>query len=111
LLNVVARDYIATMKAVGIRELKARLSHYLRDVQGGEVVLVTDRGRVVAEVRPPGTDTVALESATERAFRRLSEGGGLLIGDAHDPGAYVASPLRVPDGTAALLLAEERAER
>ena len=33
------------MKAVGIRELKAYLSRFLREVASGEVVLVTDRGR------------------------------------------------------------------
>jgi antitoxin (DNA-binding transcriptional repressor) of toxin-antitoxin stability system len=42
------------MRVVGIRELKARLSEYLRDVKRGEVFLVTDRGRVVAELRQPG---------------------------------------------------------
>jgi len=42
------------MRAVGIRELKNRLSEYLRQVQQGERVLVTDRGRVIAELRPPG---------------------------------------------------------
>ena len=42
------------MRAVGIRELKNRLSEYLRQVQNGERVLVTDRGRVIAELRPPG---------------------------------------------------------
>ena len=42
------------MKAVGIRELKARLSQYIREVRRGEVVLVTDRGEVVAELRQPG---------------------------------------------------------
>jgi len=41
-------------------------------------VLVTDRGRVVAEVRRPGGDTPSMESATDRALRRLAEGGGLL---------------------------------
>jgi len=30
------------MKAVAVRELKNRLSAYLRDVTAGEVVLVTD---------------------------------------------------------------------
>jgi antitoxin (DNA-binding transcriptional repressor) of toxin-antitoxin stability system len=98
------------MKAVGIRELKARLSQYLRDVQRGEVVLVTDRGRVVAEVRPPGRDTPSLESATDRALRRLAEGGGLLIGEPHDPGAYTPSPVKVADGTVAEILAAERQE-
>jgi len=97
------------MKAVGIRELKARLSQYLRDVQAGEVVLVTDRGRVVAEVRAPGSDAV-LESPADRALRRLAEGGGLVVGERHDPVAYASSPVRAPAGTAADLLAEERAE-
>ncbi len=37
------------MKAVAVKELKNRLSSYLREVRNGEVVLVTDRGQVVAE--------------------------------------------------------------
>ena len=41
------------MQSVGIRELKNRLSHYVREVRQGEVVQVTDRGEVVAELRPP----------------------------------------------------------
>ena len=98
------------MKAVGIRELKARLSQYLRDVQRGEVVLVTDRGRVVAEMRRPGGDTPSVESATDRALRRLAEGGGLLVGEPHDPGAYTDSPVEVAEGTVAELLAAERQE-
>ena len=41
------------MRSVGIRELKNRLSEYLRRVRAGEEVLVTDRGEVVAELRLP----------------------------------------------------------
>ena len=38
---------------VGTRELKNRLSHYLRQVrETGTSLLVTDRGEVVAELRP-----------------------------------------------------------
>ena len=40
------------MKAVGVKELKARLSEYIRYVKAGEAVLVTERGDVVAELRP-----------------------------------------------------------
>ncbi|MGK2850153.1 MAG: type II toxin-antitoxin system Phd/YefM family antitoxin [Candidatus Limnocylindrales bacterium] len=40
---------------VGIRELKDHLSKYVRQVEAGDVVLVTDRGKVVAELAPPGT--------------------------------------------------------
>ena len=41
------------MKTVGVRELKNRLSEYLRQVRSGESVLVTDRGEVIAEFSPP----------------------------------------------------------
>lgn len=40
------------MKAIGVKELKARLSEYLRVVRGGETLLVTDRTEVIAELRP-----------------------------------------------------------
>ena len=40
------------MKSVGVKQLKSRLSEYLRLVRGGETVLVTDRDEVVAELRP-----------------------------------------------------------
>lgn len=37
---------------VGIAELKARLSHYLREVRAGRTVTVLDRGRPVARLVP-----------------------------------------------------------
>lgn len=41
--------------SVGIRELKDHLSKYVRQVEAGDVLIVTDRGRVVAELVPPGS--------------------------------------------------------
>jgi antitoxin (DNA-binding transcriptional repressor) of toxin-antitoxin stability system len=41
------------MKVVGIKELKNKLSEYVKLAKSGEVVLVTDRGDVVAELRAP----------------------------------------------------------
>lgn len=38
--------------AVGVGELKRRLERYLRQVQAGETVLVTKRGRAMTELRP-----------------------------------------------------------
>ena len=38
------------MKLVGVRELKNRLSEYLRFVKAGEEILVTDRGKIVARL-------------------------------------------------------------
>ncbi|MGH7576280.1 MAG: type II toxin-antitoxin system Phd/YefM family antitoxin [Longimicrobiales bacterium] len=41
------------MRAGGVREVRNRFSEYLRVVAEGETVLVTDRGRVVAQLAPP----------------------------------------------------------
>ena len=41
------------MHTVGIKALKNRLSEYVRAAAAGETVLVTDRGRVVAELVSP----------------------------------------------------------
>ena len=98
------------MKAVGVRDLKAHLSGYLREVSAGEVVLVTDRGRVVAELRAPA-EAEWRETDLDRRLRRLGERVPLVVGEAHDPAAYRISPVRVARGTARTLLAEEREER
>jgi prevent-host-death family protein len=37
---------------VGVRELKSRLSAYLRRVRAGETVLITDRGQPVGRIVP-----------------------------------------------------------
>lgn len=41
------------MRKIGIKALKNDLSKYIRAAAGGETVLVTDRGQVVAEITPP----------------------------------------------------------
>ncbi len=47
-----SRDYIVTMKRIGVAELKARLSEYLRYVRRGYSVTVLDRGTPIARVVP-----------------------------------------------------------
>jgi prevent-host-death family protein len=42
----------STVSSVGVRELKTRISTYLRLVRKGARVIVTDRGRPVAELCP-----------------------------------------------------------
>lgn len=96
------------MKAVAVKELKNRLSSYLREVKGGEVVLVTDRGQVVAELRQPTKGTPL--SAHDQAVERLCAQGVLVAGLPQDPRAYRPSPLRRPVSSRELLEAE-RAER
>lgn len=41
------------MKVVGIKELKNKLSEYVKLAKAGETVLISDRGDVVAELRAP----------------------------------------------------------
>jgi len=37
---------------VGIRELKPRLSHYLKCVKEGKIVTITDRGKAIGRIIP-----------------------------------------------------------
>jgi antitoxin (DNA-binding transcriptional repressor) of toxin-antitoxin stability system len=100
------------MKVVGIRELKARLSEYLRDVRRGEVILVTDRQRVVAELRPPG---MSLPPAADDVAHRLGELAA--SGDVAPPRlrkedwSWRPPGLGLPAGTAERLLDALRDER
>ena len=98
------------MRAVGVRDLKANLSRYLREVERGEVVLVTDRGRVVAELRA-APETAQVESEVDRGLRLLAARTPLSLHEPHNPSAYVASPVHAPDGAARDLLEAERGER
>ena len=41
------------MRSIGIRELRQHASRYLRDVERGEIIEITDRGRRVARLVPP----------------------------------------------------------
>ena len=54
------------MAEVGIRELRDHLSKYLDDVQAGNDIVVTDRGRAVARILP---------MSGERAIDRLIREG------------------------------------
>lgn len=46
---------------VGVAELRQNLSQYLRRVEDGERLVVTDRNRPVAELGPPATTGAALD--------------------------------------------------
>jgi prevent-host-death family protein len=48
-------------RTVGIAELRQNLSRYLRRVENGERLLVTDRNRPVAELGPPPDTGAALD--------------------------------------------------
>jgi prevent-host-death family protein len=64
------------MTTVGVRDLKNRLSEYLRRVADGERITVTDRGRPVAVMTPP--ESPAEHEIVRRMVREgiASWGGG-----------------------------------
>lgn len=74
------------MNTVGIAELRQNLSRYLRRVEQGERLLVTDRNRPVAELGPPPSTGAALdrliaEGRVSRPLRRGLPGPLELTGD------------------------------
>jgi|SRR6516162_6304701 prevent-host-death family protein len=94
------------MKSVGLRDLKNRLSEYVREVRSGEAVLVTDRGEVVAELIPPGqgSDDRGVPSALVTLARR----GQVTLGVSNDAAVYPKLPRLLKRHHAAQLLNEER---
>ena len=68
--------------SVGIRELKNRLSAFLRRVAKGERIVVTDRGRAVAVLSPPAETPEVGHVATMVREGIARWGGGKPAGSA-----------------------------
>ena len=68
------------MYSVGIRELKNRLSQYLRYVRRGERVVITERGKAIAilqsldDVEAPLTPELELARLAKEGTVRLRQG-------------------------------------
>lgn len=97
------------METVGIRELKAKLSEYIRKASSGEIVQVTDRGRVVAQLRGPGPTP---EEFPFPGLLKAAAEGRVRLGVYPIPkDLYGPGPLSAPEGTAQRLLDEIREDR
>ena len=70
------------MAEVGVRELKARLSEYLRRAQAGARLVVTDRGRPIATIGPPD---VAQKPAHPAWLLQLAAEGKVRLGTGGKP--------------------------
>lgn len=93
------------MRAVGLKTLKNKLSEYVRLAASGEVVLVTDRDRVVAELTPPRESRSPLlaDAVLADAVRK-----GWITPRTLPPGTV---PARRPVASVDLLLRELDADR
>ena len=94
-----------TLKTVGIRKLKNSLSAYIREAKAGAVILVTDRGEIVAELRSPEKEYHQINR--ERVKQEWIDINKLLLPvEAKTP--LRKSPVSLPLGTAARILDNER---
>jgi antitoxin (DNA-binding transcriptional repressor) of toxin-antitoxin stability system len=100
------------MRAVGIKQLKAKLSEYLRLVKSGETILVTERETVIAELRPSQRQPLAGAERLEAVLDALAETGELSRASTSREGwSWRPRGLGLPPGSAEALLDELRAER
>ena len=97
------------MKVVGIRDLKNRLSEYVRHVRSGEGLLITDRGEVVAEMVAPGRRSGG--DAVPDALAALARRGILTLGAPHDQAEYPPLSPLLSARRARQLLDDERGGR
>ena len=99
------------MRSVGVKQLKARLSEYIRRARAGEVILVTDRNEVVAELRAPRQSALPL-SSEEEAVESLVQSGTLTRASRPLAGwRWKPVALGLPAGSAQALLDALREER
>lgn len=88
------------MITVGIKELKNRLSHYLREIKKGEKIAITEREKVIATVVP-----VERVSEDSKLLSLVKEGfavwkGGKPAGSRH--------PVRIKGKTVSEIVIEDR---
>jgi prevent-host-death family protein len=89
------------MRSIGIRQLRQHASRFLREVERGETIEVTDRGRPVALLVPvPNVDRIEGLLATGRLVP--AAGDLLALGQPLEPAREAPLPTEV--------LAEARAD-
>jgi prevent-host-death family protein len=99
-------------RTAGVREFRDKLSKYLRGVEHGETVLLTDHGRPIAYVVPTSGGSELTElPREEREARQLLEDGLVSHLGTQDEGEW-PKPMRVlKRGQLQKLLDAEREER
>lgn len=95
---------------VKISELKSHLSAYLRRVRAGEVVLVSDRDRIVARIEPAG-GMVTDAGDDERWLAELERRGTIRRATSSLPRGWLARRPKVGADVVGALLAERADSR
>jgi len=92
------------MREIGVRDLKATLSKVLREVEGGETVRITSRGRPIADLVPAGG------RRADEQMRRLVAEGRVTPPSGPRP-RRLPPPRHTGKSATAIVLAEREAER
>ena len=95
-----------SMNTIGIKALKNDLSKHIRAATAGVTVLVTDRGKVVAQLVPPGIPDAGGTHAEREWAAMIREG---VITPARNP--MSGPPPRMPIMSFEELMAEIAADR
>lgn len=94
-----------------MKELKTRLSEYLRLVKGGETILVTERNEVVAEMRPARRQ-LRPSDALEDLLDALADAGEISRSSLPKRGwGWRSRGIGLAPGAAQALIDELRADR
>lgn len=101
------------IETVGIKVLRDNLSKFLERVALGVRILVTDRGKVIAELRAPSLDVPLQEESSESILREWARSGKLkpAKGTSYDyVEALAKSTVHCPAGTWKTILDKDRGE-
>lgn len=79
------------MRSIGVRELRQQASRFLREVEQGETIEVTDRGRPVALLVPVPRAS-ELERLTASGRLEPASGDLLELGEPVDPAPQTPLP-------------------
>ena len=104
-------DYINPMKVVGIKQLKAKLSEYVRLAKAGETVLVTERDEIVAELRPVRRQALAAGPLDDVLEALAASGEISRAAQPRGDRSWRSRGLGLAPGTAQALLDELREDR
>ena len=92
------------MGSVGVKELKHRLTHYLRHTKQGEGVIVIERGKPIALLQPIRSSAPPV--SREARLARLAARGLLTLPTSRRRNAFAA--LRVAGRPASQIILEDR---
>jgi antitoxin (DNA-binding transcriptional repressor) of toxin-antitoxin stability system len=98
------------MKVVGIKQLKSRLSEYVRLARSGETILVTDRNEVVVELRAARRQPHVVDEV-EETLQALADSGEIARASLPKRDwTWRPHGLGLPPGTAKTLVDDVRAD-